>query len=113
LAIASFSDLASTSTTRSEINRLEGSMRIVAEATSDCVTLVEKRSVFQAASWHRASVSVGRTKNLLKTLQFKRICPTYACTKPRIKIYARGIKRFQKNSSTVLARSSVYMHLPL
>jgi hypothetical protein len=35
LAIASFSDLASTSTTRSEINRLEGSMRIVAEATSD------------------------------------------------------------------------------
>ena len=31
----------------------------------------------------------------------------------RIKIYARGIKRFQKNSSTVLARSSVYMHLPL
>ena len=40
----------------------------------------------QAASWHRASVSVGRTKNLLKTLQFKRICPTYACTKPK----ARG-----------------------
>ena len=25
---------------------------------------------------------MGRTNYLLKTLQFKRICPTYACTKP-------------------------------
>ena len=36
----------------------------------------------QASSWFGTSVSVGRTKNLLKTLQFKRICPTYACTTP-------------------------------
>jgi hypothetical protein len=37
----------------------------------------------QATSWFGTRVSVGRTNYLLKTLQFKRICPTQACTKPR------------------------------
>ena len=37
----------------------------------------------QAASWFGTRVSVGRTNYLLKTLQFKRICPTQACTPNR------------------------------
>ena len=34
--------------------------------------------------WHRASVSVGRTNIVLKTLHVKTICPTLACTKPTL-----------------------------
>ena len=37
----------------------------------------------QAASWFGTRVSVGRTNYLFyKMLQFQRICPTQACTKP-------------------------------
>ena len=32
--------------------------------------------------WFGTRASVGRTRNLLKTLHFQRICPTLACTTP-------------------------------
>ena len=36
----------------------------------------------RAASWHSDRRLVGRTNYVLKTLQFKTICPTQACTTP-------------------------------
>jgi hypothetical protein len=51
-------------------------------AVSPCIVLTHFRRVRIGAGSKAVPLALGRTNYLLKTSQFKRICPTLACTTP-------------------------------